>query len=170
MCRYVCRGWCRSTACAQRSSTAAACVLPEARRLGHRGAHPRLGPRRSAAAPPPPPPPPRAGGGPSGTRTALVIVASASLSVARFSHGVAQLRHREAQKRCCLSWCLLLKSCNFFRKWLTLSHKLSLIHATISHKVTGKNGEWNLTRENFAPCGALKFPKRKDGKLCPITD
>jgi hypothetical protein len=33
--------------------------------------------------------PPRAGGGPSGTITALVIVASASLRLARFSQGVA---------------------------------------------------------------------------------
>src|SRR5215470_2331281 len=47
-----------------------------------------------AAAPPRPAPPraapapaARAGGGPSGTTTALVIVASASFRVVRFSHG-----------------------------------------------------------------------------------
>src|SRR5262245_51404818 len=45
-------------------------------------------PPRPAPARPPRAPPPRAGGGPSGTITALVIVASPSLRVVRFSHGV----------------------------------------------------------------------------------
>src|SRR5215813_6895230 len=45
-------------------------------------------PPRPAPPRPPRAPPPRAGGGPSGTITALVIVASSSLRDVRFSHGV----------------------------------------------------------------------------------
>src|SRR5437867_13179199 len=50
---------------------------------------PRASPPRAPPRAPAPPPPPRAGGGPSGTTTALVIVVSASLRLARFSHGIA---------------------------------------------------------------------------------
>src|SRR6266581_509344 len=63
--------------CATCGATAWACGAPP----------PRTPPRAPPRAPPPPAP--RAGGGPSGTTTALVMVASVNVRLARLSHGVA---------------------------------------------------------------------------------
>ena len=63
--------------CAPWGATAWACGAPP----------PRTPPRASPRAPRAPAP--RAGGGPSGTTTALVMVASANVRLARLSHGVA---------------------------------------------------------------------------------
>src|SRR5262249_7594140 len=85
-------------------------------------------PPRPAPPRPPRAPPPRAGGGPSGTITALVIVASSSLRDVRFSHGVVATAAAPRSMRVMLP-IMIVSSSEGRDTRVTLSHKLSLIHS-----------------------------------------
>src|SRR5215471_1435527 len=88
---------------------------------------PRPASPRPAAPGAPRAPPPRAGGGPSGTIEALVIVASASLRVVRFSHGVVATAAAPRIIKAMLP-IMVASPSEESNTRATLSHKSSSIH------------------------------------------